>query len=376
MQCKWDKAFGKALLSAVTILGLSSSLCAYDGTNGPKKQHRGKHEPVQNTYAFSYPKDLNLNDPYDCFFHVEGLAFQMMETGTDFLISSKHAFPSNNMDGCIGGFSGDDENWDYSFGLRVGAAAYTNHDAWSVDLTWTWINLTNSESFRAHEGGTLIPTFALGSATPQASFGPSARGNLQCQMNVLDATLGKGYHVSRKVVFNPHFGLRFAWVDQDFSAHYAGTGIVSDPSNIFHGESDFWGVGIRLGVDTDWAVGMGFKFFANASASVLSGKFETDNEFLSPVGPNPKAYDVDGEFHMNVPNLELAVGIDWGTYLYDHRYYLDFRAGYEFQVWWDQFNVGRVYSVGAANGQGIGIDTSSRAMLTLNGFTFRIQLDI
>ena len=385
MQFKWDQAFGKTLLSVVTILGMSTNLLAYDGTNSNTRQNCKKKGQMPNNYAFSYPKDLNLLNPYDCYFHIEGLAFQGRETGTSFLIDNNSPGTSGQpaLNGKIAGFSGDNHDWDYNFGLRVGAGAYVNHDAWNVDFTWTWINMTNSKDFTADEDGVLIPTWALGADTSGVASGASARGNWQCIMHVLDAALGKAYHVSRKVVFNPHFGLRFAWVDQDYSAHYGGFQIQSNPTNIFHGENDFWGVGARIGIDTDWIVGQGFKFFANASTSILAGKFKTENEFQAPGQTLQERIniDLDDDFHTNVPNLELALGIDWGTYLYDDKYYLDFRAGYEFQVWWDQFNLRKFSSSGTGGSVGnftgnFTNDTVSRGMLTLNGFTFRIQLDI
>ena len=381
MQLKWNRTFGRVLTSLAVIFG-TSSLSAYEVNNQQQQQAKkpmSKDKPASN-FAFAYPKDLNLTDPYDLNAHVEGLAFQAMESGTSFLIKTNSTAATPGLtfhDATVGGFSGNDSNWDYSFGLRAGFGANIDHDAWNVDGTWTWINLTDSQDFTASSGQTLIPTwFPLDTfgapALPHSADGQSARGTWQCIMNVFDATMGKAYHISRQVVFNPHFGFRFAWLNQHLSAHYAGTGIVSNPTNIFHGKNDFWGVGVRIGVDTDWCLGCGFKFFANAASSVLSGKFKTRDRFTLPVvdsGPQ----QITDDFHMNVPSLDLAVGLDWGTYLFSHKYYLDFRAGYEFQVWWDQLNVRKLYSTpvdGALN------DTVSRGMLSLNGFTFKIQLDL
>lgn len=373
MKFKWDQAFGRTVTSLVATLGLSASLSAYDGTN---MRDSCKKEKPQSNFGFSYPKDLDLCDPYDFFFHVEGLAFQAMETGTSFLISNKAAVGTSLTNASIGGFSGEDNNWGYNFGTRIGAGGIINHDAWNVDATWTWLNMTDSQKFTASSPGALIPLWFPGvSATiTSAASGARASGTWQCIMNVLDTAMGKAYHVSRKVVFNPHFGLRFAWLNHHYGAHYSGTGIVSDPNNIFHAKNDFWGVGARFGVDTDWMLGYGFKLFANASTSILSGKFKINEKFTLPSSVPAINVNLTDDFHMNVPNLEISLGADWGTYLDCNRYYLCFRAGYEFQVWWDQFNVRKI-SGGAIDGS-FQNDAVSRGTLSLNGFTLRVQLDI
>ncbi len=417
-QSKWDRAFGKALLSIAAILGLSTSLSAYEGGRSnsqtcrptcrptcpepcpedcpeicpepcppkPCKKKRACPPAPQRpaNYGFAYPKDLNLCNPYDFDFHVEGLAFQAMETGTSFLIKNKSTPSAGSdqfKDASIGGFSGEDDNWDYNFGLRIGLGGTLNHDAWNLDATWTWLNMTDSEHFSVGSPGKIIPLwFPANDSLTAAQFGSSGGGTWKCKMNVLDVAMGKAYHISRHLIFNPHFGLRAAWLNQRLGAHYAGTRnpqfptlAITDPVNIFHSKNDFWGFGARLGLDTDWIIGYGFKFFANGSASILSGKFKTNEHFILPSPFSLATQKLSDDYHMNVPNLDLALGVDWGIYLGERGYYLDFRAGYEFQVWWDQFNVRKITALPAEGGSN---DTVSRGMLTLNGFTFRIQLDM
>src|SRR5277367_2069227 len=117
MSFKWENAFIKTLLSCLTILGLSTELgAAQDSRSNREKQN----------FAFAYPKDLNLTNPYDVYFYVEGLAFQGMETGLDFVVVEKPSIVNAK----IGGF-GQNESWDYNFGTRVGWGVYINHDAWN-----------------------------------------------------------------------------------------------------------------------------------------------------------------------------------------------------------------------------------------------------
>jgi len=253
-----------------------------------------------------------------------------------------------------------------------------NHDAWTTDLTWFWLNATNYKHITTTAPNVLIPLLAAGSATPEEASGLSATGSWKCTMNVLDASLSKAYHVSRRIVLNPRFGLRFAWVDQHLAAHYAGTGILSNPANIYHGKNDFWGVGMRAGVESDWELQEGFKLFYNVFYSMLSGQFKTKNQFQGlsapPAGTDPNTNLTDN-FHNNVPNLEMALGLGWGMHFSKNRYYFELRAGYEFQMWWDQLNLRKFYESPVNTGNWSN-DTISRGALSLNGFTLRAQLDL
>jgi hypothetical protein len=213
----------------------------------------------------------------------------------------------------------------------------------------------------------LLPDNGNGTSS-YSTFG-SAGGNWGCTVNVFDATLGKPYHISRKVIFNPHFGIRFAWIDQELGVDYGGTA----PANAikFNAENDFWGIGARMGVDTDWVLGYGFKLFSNLSSSILAGWFDTSQTFRLPGIGQPVNLSDDPQ--MVVPNLELAAGFDWGTTFADCAYYLNIRAGYEFQVWWNQWN-SRQFVTGAFDGNFNNVP--NRGDLTLNGFTLKVQLDI
>ena len=167
MTFNWENAFNKTLLSCVAVLGLSASLDA--STCGTKTCKEKPH------FAFAYPKDLNLANPYDFYFYVEGLAFQGMESGLDFVIVNS-AVPSSSsiVHGKLGGF-GQDESWDYNFGMRLGWGLYLDHDAWNFDFDWTWVNVTNAEDYEAKSGSTLPIWLAdNGNGTsPYSAYGTS-----------------------------------------------------------------------------------------------------------------------------------------------------------------------------------------------------------
>lgn len=359
MHFKWENALGKSLMSCVAALGLSTTLYA-----GPEMRPDPKDRAPH--FAFAYPKDMHLNNPLDFYFYVEGLAMQGMESNLQFVVVDATSSPITQPRATLGGF-GQDDSWDYNFGLRTGFGVYLNHDAWNLDFDWMWLNVTNKAGYQAGTGATL-PIWQPSDGATFLNRG-SAGANWSSTFHVFDATLGKPYYISRKVIFNPHFGLRFASIAQDYNVTYGGTTAAHMVK--YRADNDFFGVGARVGVDADWLLGCGFKFFSNISSSVLAGWFDCHQHFAVPT--TAIRGKMSSAPQMVVPNMELAVGLDWGINLGDCKYYLDLRAGYEFQIWWNQWNQ-RQFTNGAAVGNFI--NTPVQGDLTLNGFTFKVQLDM
>ncbi|HSX10884.1 MAG TPA: Lpg1974 family pore-forming outer membrane protein, partial [Chlamydiales bacterium] len=339
------------------IFGLSTTVYA-----GPEIRPTKDRQPH---FAFAYPMDMHLANPIDIYFYVEGLALQGMESNLQFTITDTSTVPTQ-LNGKLGGF-GQDESWNYNFGLRAGFGTYVDHDAWNFDFDWFWTHITNSEGYQSGPG----PLHPIGIPSDGSTFlaQSSTGANWECAVNVFDATLGKPYYISRKVIFNPHFGLRFGWIDQEYNVSLGGTTPLAAVK--LKADNDFFGIGARVGVDTNWLLGYGFKLFSNLSTSVLAGWFDIKQHFAVP--ETTITGKLSNEPQMVVPNLDLALGLDWGTNLANCKYYLDFKAGYEFQIWWNQWNM-RQFTNGASVGNFINVPVQGD--LTLNGFTFKIQLDM
>jgi hypothetical protein len=326
---------------------------------------------------------MDLNCPRDFYFHVDGLAFQAKQDGMDFSIQNSNTVAAGNPigHGRVNGFSSDDSDWDYNPGVRVGLGFYLDHDAWCIDLNWTWLHVTNyARGNTSIATGSVAPLWLLGSGTPAAQVGADSSANWEAKYNTIDLRLTKPYYVSRYLVVNPHFGLRGGWIDQHFSVDYSGTS--ASARTVHHGENDFWGIGTRAGIDTDWILGKGWALFGNIAASMLFGKFEIDQNLTIPsVGTG---FDINHDFYQNTPNFEIVLGLGWGMHFNKHRNHVGLRAAYEFHEWFDQLNLrkftsGSVGTPTAATPVATGAytnDTVSRGNLTLNGFSLRVQFDI
>jgi len=334
-------------------------------------------EPRPGPFAFSYPFDLELNCPQDFYIHLDGLMVQAKQEGMEFAIQNsvpaeiiiidEGAAPAHTISqGTVEGFSDNDNSWDMNPGIRFGLGFYLDHDAWKLDFDWTWVNITNYKRANATtSGGHMIPLWLEGSGTADTSLGTRDSANWHAHYNTFDISLGKPYFISRYLVFNPHFGLRGGWIDQHFSVSYGGT--KAGTRVIAHGDNDFWGVGARAGLDSDWNLGKGWRLFGNFAASLLSGKFEIAQNFN-----DTDDVTLNEQYYQNTPNFEIVLGMGWGMYFNKKRNHVALGAAYEFHEWFDQFNLRKLFS-GANN---YANDTVSRGNFTLNGFSLRLQCDI
>ncbi len=389
MHLKWNNAFSRVLASSVAAFMATTSLYAIPRDPcEPPPPPVCCEEPRPGPFAFAYPFDMDLNCPRDFYVHVDGLAMQAKQDGMEFVIqdSSTPATSSPITNGKVEGFSGNNRDWDYNPGLRFGFGFYLDHDAWNLDFNWTYLNITNYKHANAStSGGVVLPLWELGMGTPSNQVGARSSATWDASYNTFDISLGKPYYVSRYLVFNPHFGARAAWIDQHFSVDYAGAaslGTAGGTRTIHHGDNDFWGIGARAGVDTDWILGKGWCLFGNIATSMVFGKFKVQQNLTLP-GAAADGFNIQNDFYQNAPNLEMALGIGWGKYFNKKRNHVGLRAAYEFHEWWDQLYMRKFFSgaTGAVGGVAAttGIyssDTVSRGNFSLNGFSLKLQFDI
>lgn len=362
MRAKW--LLTNALASSVFMLFIATNAWAIPpGPCDEKPKDVCCEEPKPGPFAFSYPMDMNLSCPRDFYFRADLLVMQPREDGLEYAIentSGAGGVPVTGGD--VAGFGSDNNNWSWDLGFRLGLGFYLNHDQWQLDLNWFWFKINQEDQASAQGGSALIPLWFQANPTAQNTLA-SARWHLS--MNVLDISLGKPYHVSRYLVFFPFFGIRAAWIDQNYTARYGGQ--FSNPSvdgPKFRSKNDFWGVGGRMGVNTTWTLGAGWDLLANLSTAFLVGEIDTSQN--TQAGSN---HSIQSEFEFDQinPNLEMQLGLSWGTYFNRQQHHFALQVMYEFQQWWDQLWLRKFHSTTLVSLN----DTVSRGDLKLSGVSIR-----
>ncbi|MEM8629149.1 MAG: Lpg1974 family pore-forming outer membrane protein [Chlamydiota bacterium] len=308
---------------------------------------------------------MNLACPNDFYFYGDFLVLQPMEDGLVYGVKDTNGPSTTNPElagGKVLSFSSDNEDYSFDFGFRLGLGFLLNHDAWNMGMEWMWYRTNQDVSAKAASTGVIIPQWIATQAPVAGDNEASQRWEMQ--MNVFDIALGKPFHLSRYLVLEPFFGLRAAWIDQNYTARYAGSYDTK-----FQAKNDFWGVGTRVGCKSEWALGAGFELLAHPSASILYANFDVTENL--PSGDD--TFTLDHDFYRNNSNLELQLGLAWGTHLNDMQHHIKMQALWEFQTWYDQNQLRKVISNTPA---GIYVnDTVPRGDLHLAGVSFRILFD-
>ncbi|HLB59314.1 MAG TPA: Lpg1974 family pore-forming outer membrane protein, partial [Bdellovibrionota bacterium] len=250
--------------------------------------------------------------------------------------------------------------WDPGF--RIDAGYTWGSDMWDVKTRWTWFK-NNGKHFAS---GTLFPVWPH----PNDNSGTvtSSTSNWDLQFNAIDLEIAKTFKPSGWMTFRPHSGLKGAFIDQNFLNVY--NGLVTPwtfPRAVFI-ENDFWGVGIRGGIDSSLDLGSGFQLVGKAAGSVLWGKFYIRNNETSSSTTYVRVGD---RFETTRSALEGALGLNVRTtFLLGESAPINFYSLWEMQIWFSQNMMKRFVD---ATADGIFLDT--RGDLGLHGATFGMNIN-
>jgi hypothetical protein len=338
--------------------------------------------PVLNA-AYNYPARTVTRCPWDVYFDVSFTYWQPlqdnMEIGfvnTTVPVGSSNQYTATGANGLNGNFVNMDFEWEPGF--KIGGGINFDHDNWDMHSEYTWFRSESSRS-TSTSGATdaIFPTFGIPGFLGTNTVFTSANVEWKCNMDILDVDLGRWYYVGTKLMFRPDFGARAAWIRQNLDADYVSTGATTGFTSAdvldFTQKSHSWGVGPKAGLCTTWMIGDGFRIFGNGEADILFTRYtKASTNMKHTLYP-------DSVLHQSGINtvrthLDLELGFGWGTYLDCNNWYMDFAAGYEFQVFFDQ-NMFRHFTNGSSNQGAITTSTLPNGNLYMQGLTATFRLD-
>ena len=232
-----------------------------------------------------------------------------------------------------------DCDFDWDWGLRFGLGKHLPHDQWSLYLTYTYFDTSDTES--------------VGSPFGASNLGPSGdtHGKFSCTADYqsLDFVLGKGFFLSRTFSVHPFLGVKSSWIDHfeklKWTDVYNGAQaflLVSGRiDNTVKSKSNFWGFGPNIGTNLLWHLGYGFKFFSDVSGTLYYSYFKVSENDRALVVPNTGPVStlslrLKGNTHRFIPQARVFAGLSWGTdlNLNQKKQYFDLGLGYEVQYFW------------------------------------------
>lgn len=218
-------------------------------------------------------------------------------------------------------------------GVRLGIGCNTRYDNWDVQGYWTYFYNSSSRNDKPLEldfGNTDI--FNDGNV------------KVRLRYNAADVELGKSYYVSSHFFVRPLVGAHTVWLSQHHDENFVALNSFEEVITAgFESVQSFWGLGPRIGINTNWGCFKGFSLMGNISTSVLYAdtliKSEMDiNDVVPPIGPQIDISIRQKQYWQIVPTLQLLLGISYGCCFNDERNQLRLSAGWETNFLWQASN--------------------------------------
>jgi hypothetical protein len=232
--------------------------------------------------------------------------------------------------------------YDFTPGFRVGAAM---EGEWEPAVAWTHFETDTSDS----AVGDLTAAFLGGkNSQPPAPKTYFDTGQMAASIDydMIDMDLGKPFEVHPAVVVRPVVGLRGGLIRQTFTTAFQASytdGVTNSQRNIVEtAESNFWGLGPKLGVENYIALHRSEHFEVNLQvgffASYLVGKWDLPD--------TTRVTQIDNGVATESSQTIQVDSRDFGSLGFQTMVGLDFRlgqwsgtVGYEINDWLNQCQV-------------------------------------
>lgn len=264
---------------------------------------------------------------------------------------------------------------DWGSGFRLGIGADRCHSPCDLSLIWTSFHHTAHSS---NDDPFILGTQLLGPINPftlggSGSGAGDAESNWNLGLDILE--LDAAYQISSCdcYSFRPYLGIAAVRINQTQKIKY--NNFLDTTNAVFFNatikqKNDFQGIGPKLGIQGDVAVGRGFGIIGNLAASFYYGlakspvKSHVSND---PVGFPVPDYAVDYKKLRVIPAFQGQIGITWAA-LCRKCFDIELAAIYEVQcflgTWRNQ----------SSQIQNLYIADAGHENLTLNGFTGRLSI--
>ena len=261
-------------------------------------------------------------DGYGFFITADFLWWKLYEGGTDFVIKDQD--PSSALKGNINHLH---FNWDPGF--KVGIGNVFDHDRWELFIQYTYYRTNAHKKEKPDKGEVFTGLYGV----PGTAVAGSAHARWHVDMSIAEITLGRNYFVSKYLALQPIFGLNSAWINQHRRFRYKG--VSGGNVEWIHGGNEFWGLGPKVGVDTQFFFGSRYSLYGNISGSLLWGHFNV-REKTRMLVTNSEVYNLKSDCHKMAPTVDFDVGIAYDTNFDDDIFHFLISLGLETQYWWKQ----------------------------------------
>ena len=306
------------------------------------------------------------------FVTADWLIWEANETGLGFAIKT-----DTDSFSALGEGGVKSAEFDWEFGFRVGLGYNMGHDDWDLRLNWTWFQDQGTEHLSTDGDDFLYPS-VIHPTSSSTYYATDAESEIHLHLNVLDLEMGRWMKVSKWLTIRPHAGLRTAWIYQRNTIEYDDLfylgegGLLAFDEYEVNRNCNYWGMGVRTGLDTQWGIGDGWSFYGNAAISLLYGFFDAEHkeESTTPSDIESTLIDLSNSYRAGRAITDLQLGVRWDYLWSNGRYHFGYEVAWEHHMFFSQ-NQFMTFVDGVTDG----VFVQNQGDLAIQGWTMAFRLD-
>ncbi len=313
-----------------------------------------------------------VKDGADLFFTAEWLIWQAHENGLGYAIKS----PADQaLSAALYNSNVKNMHFDWDSGFRVGFGWNTPHDGWDVSTNWTWFQNKAKRHTQVSSDNALLPTTNYAPANATVTRFGEADARWKLHLNMIDLDLGREFFVSKWMTLRPFVGVRTAWIHQKSTYTFSDATAINSTQvgSLLVGKTNYWGIGPRTGLNTQWGVGGGVSFIGNAAFSLLYGCFHVEDTQTQKfaTSSNTAVSNSDG-FRVDRPIAEIALGLRWDTMFANDHCHFGIQGAWEHLMFFGQNQFKQFIGTTTASSRSF---VANQGDLTIQGWTLSARLD-
>ena len=281
-----------------------------------------------------------LNNGYGVHMDVGYLLEQFVLTGTDFGFTTEGAYNDLPMSAKV-----LRPKFNVASGVTAELGMYFEHDSWFWNTKFDWVSRKGRKSWAIEDAtDTFVPTgiwtnvssgngLIGGSA---ANYFTEAKNSLRVSYYMLQTELNRGLYVTKTVAFEPHAGLRAAWIYYKGKTCLEGGSDALDLGVERSQSTKFWGLGPDFGLNTQWNFGCGFSMFLDSTMALLCGGANVKDTVEYNESTVFSTYARENAIVMS-PAVSGLFGFQYNSGMFDDSQNFRIRIGVDSSYYWNQF---------------------------------------
>ncbi|WP_420420914.1 Lpg1974 family pore-forming outer membrane protein [Simkania sp.] len=301
-------------------LGCTAALTAAQGQQ--QQQEKTLYYTNDQTVAVTPAAGPQVNRSWNPYLTADFIWWTVREDGLFHAVTGVAANPSK------GRVHDIDVDWEPGF--KVGLGFNLPHDGWDVFANYTWIKSSVSGS-KSTDAGDMISYWSIGGA-PLTGI-TNSRASWDITFHNLNFEIGRNCYLSQFLKLRLFAGVQAAWIYQDYDVRQV---VAADDSiDRLRLDQDFWGAGIRAGLNTAWQFTQNWSIYADLALAILYGEFDLDRRDSN----QPQGGVETTSIHTGVdpmtfePTVGVGAGLRWETWFGSNNYHILFQLGWEQQIW-------------------------------------------